>query len=131
MKTLSNIQIILIILVMSPYQLLAQAELSTYRINEVPNFYYETITSRASDGKGTNLDIYVKISYDELQFIKSKNSFTAKYEISVIIFDASGDQQGGKTVEEIIEVIEFDDTNSRELFRVTKINFLLKKDSYR
>ena len=131
MKTLSNIQIILIILVMSPYQLLAQAELSTYRINEVPNFYYETITSRASDGKGTNLDIYVKISYDELQFIKSKNSFTAKYEISVIIFDASGDQQEGKTVEEIIEVIEFDDTNSRELFRVTKINFLLKKDSYR
>ena len=131
MKFLNNIYVILIFLVMSPFELIAQAELSTYRIDEAPNFYYETVTSRASDGMGTNLDIYVKISYDELQFLKSGNTFTAKYEISVIIFNASGDQQDGRTVEELIEVADFDDTNSRELFGVTKVNFLLKKDSYR
>ncbi len=131
MNTISKIYVILIIFVMSPIDLFAQAELPKYRIDEVPNFYYETVTTRASDGIGTDLDIYVEIAYDELQFIKSGNTFTAKYEISVILINSSGDQQDARTVKELIEVIDFDDTNSRELFKVTKINFHLKKDNYR
>ena len=98
MKILNNSYLILIILMVSSIKLFAQAELRSYRFDEVPNFYYETITSRAADGKGTILDIYVKISHDELQFIKSGKTYTAQYEISVIIFDASGDQQFGRVV---------------------------------
>ena len=131
MKILNNSYLILIIFMVSSTELFAQAELRSYRIDEVPNFYYETITSKAADGKGTILDIYVKISHDELQFIKSGKTYTAKYEISVIIFDASGDQQYGRVVDESIEVSSFDYTNSRELFGISKISFILNQDSYR
>lgn len=131
MKLLCKTYVIMIILVMSPIEIFAQAGQSTYRSDEVPNFFYETITTKASEGIGTNLDIYVKIFYDEVQFIKSGNTFTAKYEVSVIIFNASGDQLDSRTVEQVVEVVDFDATNSRDLFNITKINFTLKKDSYR
>jgi len=131
MKILNNSYLILIIFMVSSAELFAQAELRSYRIHEVPNFYYETITSKEPGGKGTILDIYVKISHDELQFIKSGKTYTAKYEISVIIFDASGDQQYGRVVDESIEVSSFDDTNSRELFGISKISFILNQDNYR
>ena len=130
MNILSNVYVILIILVMSPIELFSQAEIRKYRIDEVPNFNFETITTRASDGIGTELDIYVEIAYDEIQFIKSGNTFTAKYEISINLINSSGVPQAARTVQEFIEVVDFDDTNSRELFKVTKINFLLKKDLY-
>ena len=36
----------------------------------VPNFQIETITTASSEKDLTNLDVYLKISYDELQFIR-------------------------------------------------------------
>jgi len=130
MNFLSNIYLILLILITVPFELFAQAEVTQYRVDELPIFDYESITTRAADGVSTDLDIYVRISYDELQFIKNGNIFTAKYEISVILITSSGDQEGVQAVKEVIEVVDFDDTNSRELFKVTKINFQLKKDTY-
>lgn len=131
MKILNNIYITMILLVISTVQLLAQAEIPTYRYDELPTFYFETVTSKSPDEQRTKLDIYVKIPHDELQFIKSGNTYTAQYEVSVNIFDASGDQKASKSVEEKIEVDDFDDTNSREKFGITIINFLLKQNSYR
>ncbi len=131
MKYLSNSYLFVIIFLLKQFELYAQAEMPAYRFDEIPNFYYETITNLSPDGKGTNLDIFIKISYDELQFIKSGKSFSAKYEISINIFDKSGDQQDGKVVEEVIKVVDYDDTNSREKYNISKISFNLKKNSYR
>ena len=111
--------------------IVAQAELPTYSTPEVPNFHYVAVTSYAGNEKETLLDVYIKISYDELQFIKNNESFRASYEISVVIFDVSGDQQEGKVEKEIIDVEDFQLTNSREKFGISKLSFLLTEDSYR
>ena len=105
--------------------IVAQAELPTYSTPEVPNFHYVAVTSYAGNEKETLLDVYIKISYDELQFIKNNESFRASYEISVVIFDVSGDQQEGKVEKEIIDVEDFQLTNSREKFGISKLSFLL------
>ena len=109
----------------------AQVELPTYSTPEVPNFHYEAVTSYAGNEKETLLDVYIKISYDELQFVKNNELFRASYEISVVIFNANGDQQDGKVEKEIIDVEDFQLTNSREKFGISKLSFLLTKDSYR
>ena len=111
--------------------IVAQAELPTYSTPEVPNFHYEAVTSYAAKEKETLLDVYIKISYDELQFVKNKELFRASYEISVVIFNANGDQQDGKVEKEIIDVEDFQLTNSREKFGISKLSFLLTEDSYR
>ena len=109
----------------------AQVELPTYFTPEVPNFHHEAVTSYSENDTATLLDIYIKIAYDELQFVKHNESFRANYEISVVILDASGDRQDGKVEKKTIDVEDFQLTNSREHFGISKLSFLLMEDSYK
>ena len=131
MKIRNNYYTVPMISLITAANIVAQAELPTYSTPEVPNFHYVAVTSYAGNEKETLLDVYIKISYDELQFIKNNESFRASYEISVVIFDVSGDQQEGKVEKEIIDVEDFQLTNSREKFGISKLSFLLTEDSYR
>lgn len=97
----------------------------------VPNFQIETITTASSEKDLTNLDVYLKIAYDELQFIKNKNNFQAIYELSITIFNESGDRQEGRVLRDTTEVNDFFQTNSREDFSILKTSFLIKHNNYR
>ena len=131
MKIHNYFHIVSMVSMITAANAIAQVELPLLTTPEVPNFHYEAVTSYAGNENETLLDVYIKISYDELQFVKIKESYRASYEISVVIFDASGDQQDGKIEKEMIEVEDFQLTNSREKFGVSKLSFLLTEDSYR
>ena len=131
MKLHNYFHIVSMVPLITAANVIAQVELPLLATPEVPNFYYEAVTSYAGNENETLLDVYIKISYDELQFVKIEESYRASYEISVVIFDASGDQQDGKIEKEMIEVEDFQLTNSREKFGVSKLSFLLTEDSYR
>ncbi len=125
MKIHNYFHIVSVVSMITAANAMAQVELPLLATPEVPNFHYEAVTSYAGNENKTLLDVYIKISYDELQFVKIEESFRASYEISVVIFDASGDQQDGKIEKEMIEVEDFQLTNSREIFGVSKLSFLL------
>jgi len=111
--------------------LFAQVEMLQTVNPNVPDFQLETITTASSENDLTNLDVYLKIAYDELQFIKYNNIFRATYELSITIFDASGDRQEGRVIRDTIKVDDFFRTNSREDFAILKTNFLIKHNNYR
>ena len=131
MKIYISIKLLIILFLLIPSALAAQAEMVQTQNPEVPNFQFETITAASPDKELTNLDIYLKIAYDELQFIKYTDMFQATYELSIIIFDASGDRQEGRVTRDTIRVEDFVQTNSREDFAIIKSSFLIKHDSYR
>jgi len=112
--------------------LLAQAELSGPRDENVPFFNLDLANFRAEKSKETRLDVYLKIMYDELQFIKATaDSFRAVYEISAIILDQDDFQVNGKIWRDTVTVKDFATTNSRQLFDATKSSFNLTPGKYR
>ncbi len=93
----------------------AQAvELDQYK-RERPLFYYLDLTSIRSETPGKSLlQIFIKIPYDELQFVKAgPDSFRAEYEIALAVYQKDF-QVSGKTWDSHVTVKRYDDTNSRE-----------------
>lgn len=114
-----------------PSILSAQTEMLRIITPNVPTYKVETITTASSVEGLTNLDIYIKIAYDELQFIKLKELYRARYELSIIIFDESGDRQKGKVLLDTITVGDFLLTNSREEYSIKKTSFLINDNTYK
>jgi len=109
----------------------AQTEMLQSVNPNVPNFQLETISTATSEKGLTNLDVYLKIAYDELQFIKNKDNYLATYELSITIFNESGDRQEGRVIRDTIKVDDFFLTNSTEEFSILKTSFIIKPNSYR
>ncbi len=123
---------VVLFLLLSSRFLLAQAELSGPREEGVPFFNLDLANFRAEKPKETRLDVYLKIMYDELQFVKvTADSYRAVYEISAIILDQDDFQVNGKIWRDTVTVKDFATTNSRQLFDATKSSFNLAPGKYR
>ena len=123
---------VVLFLLLNSRFLLAQAELSGPREEGVPFFNLDLANFRAEKPKETRLDVYLKIMYDELQFVKvTADSYRAVYEISAIILDQDDFQVNGKIWRDTVTVKDFATTNSRQLFDATKSSFNLAPGKYR
>jgi len=61
-------------------------EIANFKLGGVPSFYYDLITMAADSGK-TQLNVFIKVVFDELQFTQQGEQYVAKYEISGILLD--------------------------------------------
>jgi len=75
-------------------------------------FYFQSATDKAM----TRTEINIGFCNDLLQFVKSSaDLFSAKYELSIVIFDKKGNHLNGKTFTDEIEVKSFQETNLRKI----------------
>jgi GWxTD domain-containing protein len=112
----------------------AQAELSETNESDkiAPFFYLDMANFRGERPNESRLEIYLKIMYDELQFVKlAPDSFRAVYEVSVVVLDEDDFQVNGKIWRDSIFVKDFETTNSRQLFHADQVNFVLAPGKYR
>jgi GWxTD domain-containing protein len=122
----------MIVLLLSCGLARAQAELSEPRQDNSPFFYIDLAGFRTEKPKEIRLDLYLKVMYDELQFVKiAADSFQAVYEISAVILDEDDFQVNGKIWRDTVTVKTFEATNSRQLFDATKAGFVLAPGKYR
>ncbi|MFQ6618071.1 MAG: GWxTD domain-containing protein, partial [Fidelibacterota bacterium] len=110
---------------------LSQENFPIFRNLGIPNFYYDVAQFKSDVPKKTKFEVFIKIPYDDLQFIKEDYGYKAQYEVSIIIFDESGEQADGKIWKEEIFVDDFDLTNSREHFDISKVTFNLNPGIYK
>ena len=123
---------IFIFLLLINASLYAQAELSGPREESTPFFNLELASFRAEKPEETRLEVYLKIMYDELQFVKAAaDSYRAVYEISAMILDPDDFQVNGKIWLDTVVVKDFAATNSRRLLDATKAAFNLSPGKYR
>jgi GWxTD domain-containing protein len=133
MKRTTALPLILavILFIGSPPNAAAQPELDRGRLMEVPNFYYDLVNVASPDSELSRLQIYVKIAYENLQFMQVEGRYQAQYEISAIIFDRDGNQVDGRTEDETVTVEQYDLTNSRVNYSTSYLKFDLPADKYK
>jgi len=105
-------------------------EFNYKRAFDVPFFYYDVVTHAAADQNMTVLNLYTKVAYDELQFLKVKDGFQAEYEFSVTIFNQQGGQADGIILKKQVVVNSFDETNIQTVFDVSEAEFVIKPGKY-
>jgi GWxTD domain-containing protein len=95
-----------------------------------PNFYYDLATFAGPDSNKSQLNVYTKIAYDELQFIQEDNHYRAQYELSITIFDKNDNPIDGKILKIDIIVDSYKKTNSRTDFSKQLVQFIILPDHY-
>ena len=106
------------------------AEFAFSKDEDLPDFYYDVVTSASDESGKTILNLYTKITYDELQFVREGNQYKAKYELSVTVFNKKGEQTDSRIIERELTVGNYSDTNSRKVFSTAEVMFLLKPGKY-
>ncbi|MFO7525716.1 MAG: GWxTD domain-containing protein [Ignavibacteriaceae bacterium] len=94
--------------------------------------YFQDFLNYYSEKDGiTRVDIYIQLPYKTIQFIKSPQGFTAKYGVTVSVFDSSQKKLiVEKSWNETINVIDFNQTIARENYNLTQRFFELKPGNY-
>jgi len=95
--------------------------------------YFQDFVNFASDKNGlSRVDVYVQMPYKNLKFSKSPQGFTAKYSITTSIFDSVGNKLiVEKTWNEIINVLDYNNTTSKENYNLSKRSFDLTSGVYK
>ena len=112
----------------------SQAEMQSAANGDVASFYTDLVSTRSTENGRSLLSVYLKIPYDELQFVRTaENRFRAVFETSIVVLDDDEDgfQVDGKIWKDTVEVDHFDQTNSRLDLKFTQASFNLEPGSYR
>ena len=94
------------------------------------NFFLDIVTVDSPKPDMSRINIYVKIAYDELQFVVIDSIFQGGYELSIVIFDENGNQIDGKLLQESFSTDSYEKTNSKNAFVISHASFDLKPDKY-
>ncbi|KAA3602863.1 MAG: hypothetical protein DWQ06_06740 [Calditrichaeota bacterium] len=80
-----------------------------------PYFFTDVIAFKnieTSTEDEVRLEIFLKLPYDSIQFLKKKDSFEAKCEIAFTVLDKNGEQLGGHVTQKNIQAKTYRETNS-------------------
>jgi len=109
-----------------------QVEMQRRPVDNLPLFFWDVVNFRSSEVGKSCLELFLKIPYDEVQFLYQKDrTYKAKYEVSVVVFDDKNFQVDGKIWENSINLKEFDLTNSRKHYSFTSHSFDVLPGTYR
>jgi GWxTD domain-containing protein len=106
------------------------AEASERVSSGTPKFDLDIINTTSSNLNLSHLDIYVKINYDDLQFIKADTMFRARYEVTVTMLDKSGKPMDVKEAREEINTNNVNDIQSIRKSRISTLSFDLPPAKY-
>lgn len=80
-----------------------------------PYFFTDVIAFKnieTSTDDEVRLEIFLKLPYDSIQFLKKKDHFEARCEIAFTVLDKSGEQLGGHVTQKNIKAKTYQETNS-------------------
>jgi GWxTD domain-containing protein len=94
--------------------------------------YYQDYVNFTSDKPGlSRMDVFIQVPYKNIQFVKSGNGFTAKYFVTASVFDESKKQLiVEKTWNEIIDVMDYNLTVSKDNYHLSKKSIDLRPGNY-
>ncbi|MDZ7260676.1 MAG: GWxTD domain-containing protein [candidate division KSB1 bacterium] len=109
----------------------AQIEMPGSQPTGVPLFYLDVANVASDKPNLSRLNLFLKIAFDELQFIKEEDKFKAQYEVSIVVFDEKGNQADGKIFQQEVLTNSYEATNSRDEFSFSNVSFDLNPSEYR
>lgn len=123
---------IFLILIMTAV-LFAQDKLSNQReeYNFAPKFYVDLLNKVGETSDKNLVDLYLKIPYSNLQFVKHENSFKAGFSANVLVYDESGKRMlNSISWEEKISLADYNSSISSSSFNISFKQMELEPGSY-
>ncbi|MBU1633194.1 GWxTD domain-containing protein [bacterium] len=96
----------------------------------LPVFYYEVGTYPMLSRDSVKVIIKTKVPFDAIQFIKTNNIYSARYELSILIVDENENKSASKIWEQSLQTESFQETNSQQLFDINEVTFHLVPGKY-
>ncbi|MBN1352417.1 GWxTD domain-containing protein [candidate division KSB1 bacterium] len=109
----------------------AQSHPSVERRQSDLNFFFDLVTVNSPKEGFSKINIYIKIAYDELQFVVHDSIYNAEYELGLVIFDDDDNQVDGEIIQEKITAESYETTNSKELYSLSHTSFDLRPGKYK
>jgi len=93
--------------------------------------FYIDYTQFRTEREGFNrLEVYYKIFNQSVQFIKKGNTYQARYELNLTVFDRDGRQITATSRERTITVADYQSISNADDFRVSMFDFILPQGKY-
>ncbi|MDM7925341.1 MAG: GWxTD domain-containing protein [bacterium] len=106
------------------------AEIRFSRDEDVPDFHFDTAITASPDSGKSRFNCFVKVAYDELQFVRDGGGYIARFELSAILFNDRGEQVEAKIRSHEVRVPGYDSTNSRSAFAPAQASFDIAPGRY-
>ncbi len=101
------------------------ASKDTLRVN------VEIVNLASNDPALTRLDVYLRVLYDNLQFIKAESDrFTATYTTKIMLHNAGGDEVASENFKEEVELASLAEADDRNNFKLSHFTFELPAGEY-
>lgn len=97
----------------------------------LPNFFIDLATYKSSDSDKSKIDVFIKIPYSNVQFLKAGKGYIAKYSIIVSLYDDDETLKLEKLWNETIETQNFRQTQSRTSFNLSYRSFSITPGEYK
>lgn len=111
---------------------ISQIELASPKAYDLPFFFLDIINKQGQDPSKSHLQIYIKVPFDELQFVKAnEDSFYANYEVSIIALDEDDFQTDSRISQRSLSVSSFEETNKHGKYDYLKTDFDLDPGNYK
>lgn len=124
---------IFILLVLTSVFTFAQVELSHKNSKKdfLPFFYIDVAGYKLDNLDLAKLDIFIKVPYSRIQFIKDKNSYYANYALIISLYDDDDNLKLEKLWMEKITAPSFVQTTSKKNFNISYKSFKVKPGNYK
>ncbi len=96
----------------------------------VPKFKSSVLSYPMLERDSVKVEVNIDIPYNELQFVKEKDGFSAEYEATVLVLNEDKEQEFSKIWSQKVFVNKFEQTNSVKKFKKNELTFNLLPAKY-
>ncbi len=112
--------------------LFAQAQFRSQMRDAGTPFYHVDVARFPTEVQDTSrVEIFIRVPYDDLQFVKYDSVYRAEYEVSIVVFDKDGIQADGEIKRHMVQVREFKRTNATDEYDNSRYAFTLHNSVYK
>lgn len=97
----------------------------------LPNFFIDLAAYQSQDSGKSKIDVFIKIPYSNVQFLRNNDGYKAKYSIIVSFYDDDDELKIEKLWNETVETQSFKQTQSRTSFNISYKSFVVEPGEYR
>jgi hypothetical protein len=96
----------------------------------LPRFFIELASYASQDSGKTKVDVFIKVPYSNVQFLRNQTNYRADYSLIVSIFNDDDDLILEKLWNENVSTQSFNQTISRTSFNISYKSFSLEPGEY-
>jgi len=96
-----------------------------------PKFYIDLAGYKSQDPSKSKLDVFIKVSNSNVQFLKTRGEYRAKYSLTISVYDDDDILKFEKLWNENITTKNFKQTISQTSFNVSYKSFIIEPGEYK